>query len=309
MRKCQAELLIEVAVVDIALPVHADQAAAHHLLQVLVAVRCAQRRHVGVELSLGDQHAAEALNRHVGEREQAIEHDAVTLAQMLFIRGFERGLGWRQARALRVVDQVEDQAASRLAIAQRIQPPEPLEAGLENAFAALLFNVLFQVARQGGDDFDAMGREKHRQIVVAGFLQYGQVAAVDHAQPARARGNDQAAEIAVQLGCPPGEIDGGDLGAGGEEIDRGVHGFVRHLFFSIRSCVHVAVHTALVAAVAKIQLQRFDGAALQAREIGADEQGQGGVHEEFSGRTYRTSRQLDANGYKPLEIKFDRGVG
>src|SRR5436305_15124151 len=64
----QAQHLVEVAVVDVALPVNRDQAAAHHRLEVLLAVRAMQQVHVAVELPLRDQHRAETLDRHVGER-------------------------------------------------------------------------------------------------------------------------------------------------------------------------------------------------------------------------------------------------
>ena len=139
-----------------------------------------------------------------------------------------------------------------------------------------------------------MGCQKRRQIFEAGLLQYGQVAAVDHAQSARARGNDQAPEIAVQLGSAAGEIDGGDLGAGGEEIDNRVDGLGRHLFRATWSRIHVTVHTALVAAVAKVQLQRLDGAALQAREISAGEKVQGGMHGRCSERSCPIGRRFPA---------------
>src|SRR3972149_6320521 len=201
---------------------------------------------------------------------------------MLFVGGFQFGLRRRQAGALRVIDQVQDQAAVGAPVAQRIQPSEPFEARLESARAALLVDVFLQVARQGGDDFDAMHGQKRRQVFMTGFLQYGQVAAVDHAQSARARGNDQSLEIAVQLGRTPGEIDGADLGAGGEKFDDGGYGFGRHLFRPIRSSIYVAVHATLVAAVTQVQLQRLDGAAREARESGSNQQGQGGVHDKYS---------------------------
>src|ERR1017187_7945239 len=139
-----------------------------------------------------------------------------------------------------------------------------------------------------------MSRQKRRQIFEAWFLQYGQVAAVYHAQSARAGGNDQSPEIAVQLGGAPGEIDGSDLGAGGEEIDDGIDGFGRHLFRATWSRIHVTVHTALVAAVAKVQLQRLDGAALQARKISAGEKVQSCMHGGCSERSCPIGRRSPA---------------
>lgn len=97
------------------------------------------------------------------------------------------------------------------------------------------------------------------------------------------------------------EIDGGDFRAGGEEINHGVDGFASHLLFAIRSRVYVAVHTALVAAVAQVQLQRLDGVALEVREISAGEQVNGGVHERIFVRSCPIGRRNLAVSYNLTE--------
>jgi len=61
----QPQHLVEIAVVDVALPVDREQRAAHHAVEVVGAMRAVQQRHVLVELALGDQRRAEALDRHV----------------------------------------------------------------------------------------------------------------------------------------------------------------------------------------------------------------------------------------------------
>src|SRR5947208_2699692 len=61
----QTEHLVEIAVVDEALPIDAQQGAAHYAVEVRLLIRIAQQRHVFVEPALGDEHAAEALDRHV----------------------------------------------------------------------------------------------------------------------------------------------------------------------------------------------------------------------------------------------------
>ena len=249
-----------------------------------------------------DQHAAEALDRHVGQGKQLIEHDAELLAQVLLVGGFEGGLRRRQACALRVVDQVELQLTVRAPVAERVQPPQAFEARIESAFAALPVDVLFQVAGQGGDDLYAMRCQKRGQILEAGLFEDGQVAAVDHTQAARARGDHEAPEIAVQLGGASGQVEGGDLRTGVEKIDGGVHGLIRHFLLSFRPRVYMAVHAALIAAVTQIHLQRFDRAALQARKIGAGKQGQGGVHVNYSGKFYLISRAFCAIGYRLTKI-------
>src|SRR4051794_22184797 len=59
----QAKHLVKDAVVDEALPVDGNQAAAHHTRKVLVPMRAAQELHVTGELPLRHEHRAEALDR------------------------------------------------------------------------------------------------------------------------------------------------------------------------------------------------------------------------------------------------------
>src|SRR3569832_400030 len=59
----QAQHLIKVAVVDITLPIDADEAAAHHRSEIGVSVRLVQQCHVLFELVRRQQSAAEALYR------------------------------------------------------------------------------------------------------------------------------------------------------------------------------------------------------------------------------------------------------
>jgi hypothetical protein len=93
------------------------------------------------------------------------------------------------------------------------------QAGFENPFAALLVDVFFQVAGQRGDDFDAVCGEEVGQVLETGLFEDGQVAAVDHAQAARARRHHQAAEPRIEFRRAAGEIDGGDAGARSNEIE------------------------------------------------------------------------------------------
>jgi len=57
-------------------------------------------------------------------------------------------------------------------------------------------------------------------------------------------------------------------------VDRGAV----HLLGAVRAGVDVAVHAALVAGVAEVDLQGLDALAAQRREVGDLEQRQGGVH-------------------------------
>src|SRR5262249_52236483 len=133
----QGEHLVEVAVVDKALPVDRDQVAAHHAAEGLLAMRVQQKVEGAVELALREQGRSEALDRHVGEREQVVEHDAVALAEDALVVGLERGLRGRQRRSLRVVDEIERQPGLPAPIAERVETPEAADRGVEHALAAL----------------------------------------------------------------------------------------------------------------------------------------------------------------------------
>jgi hypothetical protein len=58
-----------------------------------------------------------------------------------------------------------------------------------------------------------------------------------------------------------------------------VQGFQTHLFGACRPRIDMAVQATLVAGVAQIYLQYPGSTSVDWRKIGADEQGQGGVHE------------------------------
>jgi Fe2+ transport system protein B len=109
----QAQHLVEVAVVEQALPVDAEQLAAHHGVEVVPVVAVAQQLHVALEAALAEQRAAEALDGHVGQYEQVVEADAEVQQQLALVVGLQRPLRWRQHGALRVVDEVEHQARGR----------------------------------------------------------------------------------------------------------------------------------------------------------------------------------------------------
>src|SRR5258708_941412 len=69
----QGQLLVEVAIVKITLPIHADEIAAHHTGQISVGEVLSQQPHVSLELPLGDQHRAKALYWHIGQSQQIVK--------------------------------------------------------------------------------------------------------------------------------------------------------------------------------------------------------------------------------------------
>ena len=117
----QAQLLVEVTVEQPALPVNADQGAAHHLLEIFAAVAGLQQLLVGLQLAPRLEPAGKALDRHVGQGVEAGEHHPVLAGQHPAVIGFQLGLGGRQGGALGVVDEVEAKPPARLAVAKVIE--------------------------------------------------------------------------------------------------------------------------------------------------------------------------------------------
>ena len=140
------EHLVEVAVEQITLPVDGDQRTAHDLFEILVAVRRPQPRHVVGKLALGNQRAAEARDRHVGERVEPVEHDAEVLAELALVIGLELRLRRRQRWPLRVVDEVQRQVAAGEAVTQRVEALQSADALVEDAVAALPVDVFHRIA-------------------------------------------------------------------------------------------------------------------------------------------------------------------
>src|SRR5579862_5345934 len=69
----QAQLLVEVTIVQIAAPVHADQIPAHHLLEIGSREILLQQPYIPAELALGDQGTPETLDRHIGQGIEVVE--------------------------------------------------------------------------------------------------------------------------------------------------------------------------------------------------------------------------------------------
>src|SRR6266566_1083477 len=77
----QIEHLVEIAIVDVAAPVDRNQISAHDAVEVGVEVRAAEQIQVAIELAVGQEGCAEALDRHVGERVEPVENNPIALAE------------------------------------------------------------------------------------------------------------------------------------------------------------------------------------------------------------------------------------
>ena len=273
----QTEHLVEVAVVHVALPVDADQVAAHHRVEVLVAVRLLEQLQVAVQAALGHQRGPETLDRHVRQRVEPGEAHAPALAEHPAVVVLQARLRGRQHRALGVVDQVEREPAFGVAVAQRGEPSQGRDARLEDALAALAVDVVLEIAGQRRGDLDALPGEKRRGVFLTRLEQHGEVAAVDHPDAGAPRALDHRTEVRVELGRAPGEVQRRSA-AHLEISEHEVDGLPVHRFGAMRPRVDVTVHAGLVAAVAQIDLQRRQGAPADRREVGSRNERQDVVH-------------------------------
>src|SRR6266576_5126681 len=112
--------LVEVAVIDRSVPADADQIAAHNLIQSCAVEVAFEQFSVAVVFAAQLEMSRVARNGHVGEAIKTIERDAELLAENLFIVLFELVLPRRQMGADGIVNQVQNQIAIDLAVADFI---------------------------------------------------------------------------------------------------------------------------------------------------------------------------------------------
>ena len=100
-------------------------------------------------------------------------------------------------------------------------------------------------------------------------------------QPPRARGGcgtHQIAKAGVQFGRAAGHIQRAQA-ARRQHLGNQRQRVVIHHFGAIRPGAHMAMHAALVAGIAEVDLQRVWPLTPQGRKVGVDQQGKGSAHE------------------------------
>ena len=219
-----------------------------------------QQRHVALRLAVPRQRVGEALDRHVGDRDQPVELDAEELHQLVPVGRLELGLLRRERCAQGVVDEVERERRCGLPVAQPVQPAQRLDAAIEDVPTALLIHVLFGVAGQGGDDLDLVLRQEVRRVLLPRLEQDRQVAAVDPLPAESVRAAHQVAELIVQLRRSAREVEALDAGVALEQPQHPVRSGPVHHFGALGARLHVAVVAGQVAAPSDVYLERRHGA-------------------------------------------------
>src|SRR5262245_36569887 len=261
----QIEHLIEIAVVDVAPPIDRNQVSAHHLVEVGVEVRALQQVEVAVELAVGNEDRAEALNRHVGERVESVENDAVIFAEHALVVVLERLLRRRQRRTLGIIDEVEHEPSLGAPVAQPIEGFQPADGRFEHALAALAIDVVFEIAGKRSDDLDPLAGEKFGEVLLAGDFENGEIAAIHHAHAHGPRGGNQSTKMRVEFRRAAGDVEGRQA-LSRKESEHRVDYLARHSLGTVRAGVDVAVHAGLIAAIADIDLKRVEPAAPDRRK-------------------------------------------
>src|SRR5262249_52913724 len=177
----QIEHLIKTAVENIPPPIDRNQVSAHHVVEIGIEVRALQQSEVAIELAVGNKDRAETLDRHVGERIELVENNAVALVEHAFVVVFERLLRRRQRRSLGIVDEIEHEPGLRAPIAQPVQDFQAADGRFEHALAALAVDILFEVAGKRSDDLDPLAREEFGEVLLPGDFEDGEIAAIYHA--------------------------------------------------------------------------------------------------------------------------------
>jgi len=152
----KVEHLVEVAIVQSAIPANREGRAAHHTGGSSGVERIDQPRHVLVVVPTLDEKLQEPADRHVGNRVESVEFDAVTGAEFLLELGFNGLLLRRQECSHRIVNKIQDKAAVRLSVAESIQETECVYRFLKDAVPALGISLARAVGRKRGDDFYLM---------------------------------------------------------------------------------------------------------------------------------------------------------
>ena len=113
---------------------------------------------------------------------------------------------------------------------------------------ALLVHSLSGVAGQGGHHADTLGRQELGQVLLTRLEEDGEVAAVQDRAAKRGCALDQEAELRVELGRAPSEVDRPDRGGGLQHAQGLLRRSPGHdLSRAQRGALHVAVPTGLVA--------------------------------------------------------------
>ena len=175
----QAELLIEITVIEMALPIHTDQLTAHHGAQISWVVCVLQKGLVTPQIAAAFQLLSKTLDGHVCQRQETIEPNPQP-GQGFLVIGLQGLLGGRQDWSQRVVDEIQLPVRIARSVAQGIELAQPADAAFEHAIPSLTIHIFSAVTGQGCGDTYALLRQKFSQVLLTGFTEDREIATVNH---------------------------------------------------------------------------------------------------------------------------------
>mmetsp|Transcript_26044 Transcript_26044/g.55809 ORF Transcript_26044/g.55809 Transcript_26044/m.55809 type:complete len:201 (-) Transcript_26044:1001-1603(-) len=159
-----AELLVEIAVVNLPVPTNVDGVQTHEFLDGIGIEIPHQQVHVLGEFPPPVQEIGKPLDGHVGDRKELIEKNPKVLGELFLVLDLEFFLrGWQEG-AERVVDQIELEAGGYFfrcfvvfvvlpvpSVPRLVQGQQGRDRSLKDASSPLGVDVLRRVAREAGN--------------------------------------------------------------------------------------------------------------------------------------------------------------
>ena len=176
----QIEHLVEIAVVQGAVPAYGDCVAAHDACRGSGIEGVGQSLHVLIVVAALQEKLKKSADWHVGDRIEAVELDAMADPEFFSKLCFDRLLLGREKSSNRIADEIQRQSTARLAVAEPIEEAKSLDRFVENALASLRIGLAGAVVGQGCDDVHTMLGEELCQVRLRGEEQYRQVTAIHH---------------------------------------------------------------------------------------------------------------------------------
>ena len=102
-----AELLVEVAVIDLAAPADTQRVVAHETRDRRRVEGADEQLHIGLQFPVVPEPGGKTADRHVCNRVKAMEVDVEMLLQFAFVVGFEFRLVRREEGAVWIVDEIK----------------------------------------------------------------------------------------------------------------------------------------------------------------------------------------------------------
>ncbi len=141
----------------------------------------------------------------------------------------------------------------------------------------MLLDVVAQIARHRGDHFYPLACQEFGEVFLPGLLQDREVAAIHRPDTELARLAHQAPEMRIKLGRPAGNIESWDLLTAKKAHDL-AGDRAAHFLGAVRPRIDVTVDAGLIAAIADVDLQRFQLAPPDGRKSNLVEQRQRIAH-------------------------------